>query len=343
MGLNVLITDHASSSLDIERDVLGAVGADLIVAQTGHEAELLALAPLAHAILTDWQNITPAVLDAAPLCRTVTRYGIAQDNIDIDYATRLGILVTHVPEACLDEVSDHTMALLLSCARGIVTYARSTRQGNWNLQVGKPLERLRGKTLGLVGYDSIVQTLIPKALSFGLDIIAYTPHVPYGRMTSFGMLTNNLDFLLSESDLVSLHVPLNAGTRGMINARALRQIKPTAYLINTSPSQVIDEAALYHALREGWIAGAALDGILEQSNPMTKLLELDNVIVTPQAAFYSEQAVQELKFRAATQVAQILDNRMPQNVLNPQVLDQANSRFGRPYHASLALLQPSVL
>jgi len=343
MALNVLITDNGWSSLEIEREVLGAVGAELIVAQTGHEAELVELAPRADAILTNRQNVTPAVLDAAPLCRTVTRYGIASDNIAVEYATRLGILVTHVPEVCLDEVSDHTMALLLACARGIVKYARSTREGNWDLKVGKPLERLRGKTLGLVGYGSIVQALIPKALSFGLDIIAYTARVPYGQMTSFGMLTNNLDFLLSESDLVSLHVPLTAETKGMMGARALRQMKPTAYLVNTSCGALIDEVALSHALRQGWIAGAALDEIATDPTSATELLELDNLIVTPLAASYSEQAFEELKLQAATQVAQILRNQLPLNVLNPQVLDQANSRFGRAYHESLALLHPSVL
>jgi len=342
--MNVLITDYAWSSLDSARQMLGEVGANLVVAETGDERELVRLAPRADAILTNGQKVTPAVLDAAALCRSVTGYGIGLDNITVDYATRLGILVTNVPQCCLDEISDHTMGLLLACARGIVKFARSTRQGVWDLNVGKPLGRLRGKTLGLVGYGPIAQTIIPKALSFGLDIIAYSPHLPYGSLTSFGTLTNNLNFLLRESDFVSLHVPLNSETRGMINTRALRELKSDAYLINTSRGALIDESALYRALCEGWIAGAALDVMtMEPPGPGNRLLGLENVIVTPHAAFHSEEAVEELERQAATQVAQILDNEMPPNVVNPAVLDQANSRFGRPYHSSFVLLHPRVL
>lgn len=344
MGLNVLVTDDAWSTLDIVRQMLGQVGADLVVARTGEEGELVRLARGADAILTNGQKVTPAVLDAAPLCRTVTGYGIGLDYRTLDYATRLGILVTNVPHCCLDEVSDHTMGMLLACARGIVKYARSTRQGDWDLNVGKPLGRLRGKTLGLVGYGRVAHAMIPKAQSFGLDIIAYSPGLPYGSMTTFGTLTNNLDFLLGESDFVSLHMPLNAEARGMINTHALREMKPTAYLINTSRGGVIDEDALYRALSQGWIAGAALDVMtIEPPGPGNRLVSLDNVIVTPHAAFYSEEAVEELERQAATQVAQILGNEMPPNVVNPHVLDQANSRFGRPYHSNLVLLHPSVL
>src|SRR5262245_36215065 len=204
MPYKVLIADYAWPSLDIERGVLAAVGAEPLVADSGDEAELVALAPAADAILTNWKPVTPAVLDAAPRCRVVSRYGVGLDNIAVDHATRLGILVTNVPDFCLEEVSDHAMALLLACARSIVTYARDTRAGKWDLKAGLPLPRLRGQTLGLVGYGNIARALVPKALGFGLKLIAYTPNLASDALAPFGTATNDLEFLLHESDYVSL-------------------------------------------------------------------------------------------------------------------------------------------
>src|SRR5918911_3802701 len=142
MPFKVLVTDHAWPSLDAERGILEAVGAELIVAETGEEAELVQLAPPADAILTNWKRVTPAVLDAAPRCRIVSRYGIGLDNIAVDHATQLGILVTNVPDFCLDEVSDHVMALLLALARRVVRFAGQTRTGVWSQKTGQGMPRL---------------------------------------------------------------------------------------------------------------------------------------------------------------------------------------------------------
>ena len=324
----VLVTDYAWPSLEIERRVLGAVGAELVVAETGEEAELRQLAPQADAILTCWKQVPPGVLDAAPRCLIVSRYGIGLDNIPVAHATQLGILVTNVPDFCLEEVSDHAMALLLACARRVASFARATRQGVWNLPAGRPIPRLRGQTLGLIGYGNIARALIPKALGFGLKIIAYTPRLRPDALAPFGAATNDLDFLLSQADYVSIHVPLTGETRGLIDARALRSMKPTAYLINTSRGAVIDEPALYQALTEGWIAGAALDVLTrEPPEPMHPLLTLDNVIATPHAAFYSETAIAELAEKAVLHVAQALRGERPPNVVNPAVIEQANYRL----------------
>lgn len=328
MTFRVLITDTAWPSVEIERRILAEVGAELIVAETGAEEELIRLAPPADAILTNWKPVTPAVLDAAPRCQVVSRYGVGLDNIAVDHATRLGILVTNVPDFCLEEVSDHAMALLLACARSVVTYARDTRAGKWDLKAGFPLPRLRGQTLGLVGYGNIARALVPKALGFGLKLIAYTPHLTPDALAPFGTATNDLDFLLRESDYVSVHVPLTPQTRGLIGEHALRQMKPTAYLINTSRGAILDAQALYRALTEGWIAGAGLD-VLTQEPPAPDhpLLSLDNVIVTPHAAFYSEAAIEELEIKAATNVVQILQGALPTHIVNRGVLGQAHCRL----------------
>ena len=290
MTFNVLVTDYAWPSLDIQRDVLRAVGAELLVAHYGDEAELIQLAPQCDAILTNWKKVTAPVLDAAPHCLIVSRYGIGIDNIAMDHATQLGIPVTNVPDFCLDEASDHTMALLLACARQVVTYAAATHNGVWQVNTGYPIARLRGQTLGLIGYGSIARALIPKARGFGLKVLVYTPRLAAEALAAFGpecRATNDLAVLLSTSDYISIHVPLTPETRGMIDSKALRLLKPTAYLINTSRGAVIDETALSTALTEGWFAGAALDVLIQEPPPPDHpLLAFDNVIVTPHAAFY---------------------------------------------------------
>jgi D-3-phosphoglycerate dehydrogenase len=328
-ALKVLITDYAWPTVDIERDILGAIGVDLIVAATGAEGELVRLAPDADAILTCWQRTTAAVLDAAPRCRYVGRYGIGLDNIAVARATELGILVTNVPDFCFDEVAEHALALLLACARKIVPFARDTDQGVWNLAAGRPIARLRGQTLGLVGYGGIARALADRARGLGLNIIAYTPRLTPGPLAGGGTATNDLAELLRTADYISIHAPATDETRGMFNEHTLRQMKPTAYLINTSRGALIDEAALHRALTEGWIAGAALDVLTkEPAEPDHPLLTLPNTIVTPHAAFYSEESTAELQRKTATQAAMVLAGQTPPNIVNPSVRRQENYRAG---------------
>lgn len=326
-NFKVLITDYAWPTLEQEHAVLDALGVELLVAQTGTEEEFIQLAPAADAILTCWKRVTPAVLDAAPQCRLVSRYGIGLDNIAVDHATQLGILVTNVPDFCRDEVSDHVLALILSWARRVVTFSRDTRAGVWNLGAGRTMPRLRGQTLGLVGYGNLARAIVPKAQGLGLNVMAYTPRLANAVDAAGVTTTNDLPTLLQAADYLSLHVPLTAETRGLINAERLRQMKPTALLINTARGAVIDEEALLLALREGWIGGAALD-VLSQEPPQSDhpLLALDNVIATPHAAFYSQAAIAELAYKASAHVAQVLRGELPTNLINPQVLQQANCR-----------------
>jgi D-3-phosphoglycerate dehydrogenase / 2-oxoglutarate reductase len=327
-AVTVLVTDYAWPDLAIEERVIGAVdGAVVVAAATGEERELVALAPPADAILTCWQKVTPAVLRAAPRCRIVSRYGIGLDNIAVDVATDLGILVTNVPDFCLDEVSDHALALLMACARRIVGFARMTRGGGWDSRAGRTLPRLRGQTLGLIGYGAIGRTLAPKAAALGLQVIAYTPRIAPDALAPFGSATNDLDDLLRTADYVSIHAPLTTETRGMLGERELRLREPAATWIDTARGPIVDEAALVRALTEGWIAAAAVD-VLEREppDPSHPLLALDNAIVTPHVAFASEAAVVDLRTRAAEHVAQVLRGDLPTNLVNPEVLTRSNCR-----------------
>jgi D-3-phosphoglycerate dehydrogenase len=324
----VLVTDHAWPSLDIEREILAGVDAELLVAETGEEEELVALAPRADAILTNWKRVPAAALDAAPDCLVVSRYGVGLDNIPVDRATELGILVTNVPDFCLEEVSDHAMALLLACARRVVTFASSTRSGDWNLELGRGLPRLRGQTLGLVGLGHIARALVPKARGFGLDVVAYTPRLTADAAPTGVRVAGSLEELLASADYVSLHAPSTPETRGLIGEAELRAMKPTAYLVNTSRGALVDEDALARGVEEGWIAGAALDVMAQEPpDPANPLLRLDGVIVTPHAAFYSETAIAELETKAARNVAEVLAGRVPETVVNPAVLESPQRRL----------------
>lgn len=327
MSSTVLVTDYAWPSLGIERAILAELDAGLLVAETGSEAELVSLAPEADAILTNWARVPEAALEAAPRCRIVARYGVGVDNIPVERATELGILVANVPDFCLDEVSDHAIALLLACARRIVRFDRSTSAGRWNLDLAPGLPRLRGQTLGLVGFGNIARALVPKARGLGLRLLAHTPRLQ--EEASDGVeCTPDIDRLLAESDYVSLHAPATADTRALIGERELRAMKPTAYLINTSRGSLVDEDALVRALTEGWIAGAALDVLVSEPPPPGHgLLALDNAIVTPHAAFYSETAIEELQTKAARNVAAALRGEVPETTINPAVLERPNLRL----------------
>lgn len=324
----VLVTDYAWPSLEIERTILAAVDAELLVAEAGDEAELIALAPSADAILTNWKRVPEAALDAAPRCLVVSRFGVGVDNIPVDHATELGILVTNVPGFCVEEVSDHAMALLLACARRVVTFADSTRAGSWDLELARGLPRLRGQTLGLVGFGNIARTLVPKAQGFGLRVLAYTPRLSAAAVPAGVEVAGDLDELLAASDYVSVHAPSRPETSGLIGEAQLRRMKPTAYLINTSRGALVDEEALARAIQDRWLAGAAVDVLRQEPPPRDHpLLGLDRVIVTPHAAFYSEAAIAELETKAARNVATVLLGDVPDAVVNRQVVDRPNLRL----------------
>jgi D-3-phosphoglycerate dehydrogenase len=330
MSFRVLITDYAWPNLDIERAILDEVGAEIVVAPTGSAEEIIALAADVNAILACWKQVPTAALDAAPRCCIVSRYGIGLDNIPVDHATQLGIVVTNVPDFCLDEVAEHTLALIMACGRRIVPHVAATRQGIWNQQLAPGMPRLRGQTLGLVGYGNIAQAVAQRARALGMEIIAYTPRLAPDALAPWGRATNDLNELLAVADYVSLHLPLTPATRGLIDANALRRMKPTAYLINTSRGAIVDENALLAALDQGQIAGAALDVMSsEPPAPDHPLLRHERVIATPHVAFYSEAAIVDLATKAARHVAQALRGEVPDRVVNPAVLTQENCRLAR--------------
>ena len=320
----VLVTDYTWPTTDPEARVLEAVGAELLIAETGEEAELVELVKQADGILTCFSHVTSDVIRAGANARlqVVGRYGIGVDNIDVEEATKCGIPVTYVPAYCLDEVTEQCLAFLLASARSICTYNSAVREGDWNLSRGTPIFRVRGKTLGILGFGKIGSTLAAKASGLGLRIIAYDPFEDLIKADPAGIESVSLEDLLAQSDYVSIHAPLIPQTRGLINEERLRLMKPTAFLINAARGAIIDMDDLARALRENWIAGAALDVFEPERLPADHpLLACPNLIATPHTAFYSEESVVDLEILAAENVAAILSGFRPASIVNPEVLE----------------------
>ncbi|MHB1162492.1 MAG: C-terminal binding protein [Chloroflexota bacterium] len=324
--MRVLITDHVWPDVEIERRILAGVGAEVVVSPSGAEGDLSRLAVDCDAIMTCFAQVTPAVLRRAERCLHVARYGIGVDNIAVDAATGLGIVVTNVPAFCVDEVAEHTLGLLLACARKIPLYDRATHSGRWDNLMGRPLFRVGGSTLGLIGFGKIGRALVRKVSGLDLRVLVYDPFLSPRDQDTPGIETCDLDTLLRESDFLSIHAPLTPETREMIGEGELRRMKPTAYLLNCARGPIVDTVALERALREGWIAGAGLD-VMPQEPPAADdpLLARDNLILTPHASFYSEQSLETLQTRAAEEVARVLSGRRPSNVVNPAVLPRARA------------------
>ncbi|MGD9633112.1 MAG: C-terminal binding protein [Pirellulales bacterium] len=314
----VLLTDYAWPDLEIEQALLALYDAEIVVAPATDEATLASLAPSMDAIMTNWVDVRAPVIDAAKKCQIISRLGIGLDCIDVARATELRIPVTNVPDYCLIEVAEHSLALLMALARKIHIFQADARAGGYDLAAGFPLRRIEGRTLGIIGLGHIGRRVAAKAAALGLHVVAASRsnHEPVAGVTQV-----DLDELLRSSDFVSLHVPLSDSTRRLIDAQALAKMKPTAFLINTSRGGVVDPAALAAALADNRLAGAALDVHDPEPPDLTKPPYTDaRVIVTPHAAFYSEEAVAELRRRAAHQVGIRLAGGVPENVVNPGVL-----------------------
>ena len=321
MAFIVAVTDSVFPSLEPEHRVLDPMGVELRPGQCRSEEELIALAQEADAVLNCYAKMTARVIGELKRCRVIARYGIGVDNVDLAAATRAGIVVTNVPDYCVDEVSDHGLALFLALARRVVAADQAVKSGAWDVVAHKGIRRLRGQTFGLLGFGKIARALAVKAQAFGMQVLASDPFVAAETMARLRVRATDMDTLLAESDAVSVHVPLSPETRGIMGERALARMKPTAFLINTSRGGLVDESALAAALTAGRLAGAALD-VMEKEPPPPDhpLRKAPNVILTPHLAFYSCEAVVELQTKVAEEAARALRGEPPRSPVNREVL-----------------------
>jgi D-3-phosphoglycerate dehydrogenase / 2-oxoglutarate reductase len=319
-SLLVAVADSVFPNLDLARAVVARAGAELRLAPQATPESIVATARDADGLLVTYAKITADMIDQMKKVRIISRFGIGVDNVDLAAATRDGIVVTKVPDYCLDEVSDHAVALLLSLIRKIPSSNARTHSGRWEMPAVVPIHRLRGTVLGLVGFGRIPQLVAPKAQSFGIKVIANDPFIPAAVMEKAGVRSVEFQELVKTSDYISIHSPLLPETRHLFSTEVFKRMKPGAYLVNTARGPIVDEAALAAALDAKQIAGAALD-VMEQEPPVNSpLFGRDNVILTPHTSFYSVESLEELQTKAAEEVVRVLSGQPPRNPVNPEAL-----------------------
>jgi len=305
---------------DAERAVLAEVGARLVERPCTTEEELLEHGRDAAAIVTLDEPLTARVIAGLPGCRVISRFGIGVDKIDLNAATAAGIVVTNVPDYCVDEASDHALALLLAVSRRILTLDRSVREGFWDTAaVAGPVRRLRGQRLGVLGFGRLGRSFAGKVAALGFEVVVHDPFVPDDAIEASGARPLGLDELIATSNALSLHVPLTPETRHLLNAGRIASMPPGAVVVNTSRGGLIDEAALIVALREGRLFGAGLDVFETEPPPLdSPLLALPNVVVTSHSSHYSLESGEAMRDRAFRNVALVLSGREPLSRVNAQ-------------------------
>lgn len=309
----ILITDYAWPDLNIEQRMLTEAGFEVVQPAATDQDSLVAAARGVVAIMTNWAQVTSAVVAASDQCQIVARMGIGLDNIDIEYCTSQKIPVTNVPDYCVEEVAEQSLALIMALGRQIHHYHWQTQQGIYQLGSGQTMYRMKGQTVGIIGLGNTGRALAERCLALGFKVLIASR----SNQQMPGAKTVELEQLLRESDYVSLHLPLDDSTQGYISKRELEQMKPTAYLINTARGGVIDHSALATALANNQIAGAGLDVQVPEPPDLNVAPYNDpRVIVTPHAAFVSEEALTNLRTRACQQVIDRLQGRRPENVVN---------------------------
>jgi D-3-phosphoglycerate dehydrogenase / 2-oxoglutarate reductase len=320
--LLVGVSDSVFPNLDPAREVLSKIGGELHLAEAPTPEAIMKVAVDADAMLVTYAKITGEMIQQMKRCRVISRFGIGVDNVDIPVATSKGIVVTKVPDYCIDEVSDHAMALLLALVRKIPFSNAQVHSGRWEMPAVVPIHRLRGSILGLAGFGRIPQLMAPKAQAFGMKVVTYDPFVPADVLKRAAVEGVSFAELLKRSDYISVHTPLMPETKHLFNAEAFRQMKPTAYLVNTARGPIIDEDALAAALDAKQLAGAGLDVMTQEPPKNSPLFGRDNVLLTPHTSFYSVESLVELQTKAADEVVRVINKQPPRNPVNPEALQR---------------------
>lgn len=316
--LRVVITDHGFPNLRHEEDVLGAAGAELVVAQCKTAGDVIAAAREADALLVQWAPINAAVIAALPRCRVIVRYGIGVDNVDLAAAKAQGIPVCNVPDYGVSEVAEHAVALALTLVRQIPAIERRLRGGTWKITPDRPMHALRDSTFATAGFGRIASTAHEMMRGFGGRRIAYDPFVSEEAMHAVGVEKVGIEELFGWADVLSLHLPLNAQTKHFVNAATLAQMKKNAVVVNTARGPLIDTVALAAALQAGTIAGAGID-VFEQEPPAKDhpLFACPTAVLTSHVAWYSESSIPRLQRLAAEEAVRGLRGGPLKNRVNP--------------------------
>ena len=316
--MKVTITDYTFPDLEIEERILKTAGCEVVARNCKTEDELIALVADADAVITQFARINAAVIGAMTRARAIVRYGIGVDNVDLDAARARGIAVSNIPDYCIDEVADHTLAYILGLTRQVVAHTADLRAGNWRLAVPVPeMKALRDQTVGVIGFGRIGREVVSRLLPFKCRVFVHDPVVSAADITAAGAAAATLDEIFSTADIITLHCPSTPATRRIIGPASLGKMKPGALLINVARGDLVDTAALVAALQSKRVAAAALDVFDPEPLPADHALRtLPNVIIAPHIASVSVVAVQKLREGAATRAATAARGEPPPNVVN---------------------------
>lgn len=316
--MKVVVTDYTFENLDAEKAILEPLGARVVGPAEKTPQALADLVADADAVITQFASVDAGVIAAMSRARVIVRYGIGVDNVNLEAARAKGIPVCNVPDYCIDEVADHTLALILDLTRQILPHHNRVRSGRW--ESGAPLtamHALKGLTVGVVGFGRIGREVVARLRAFKCPVVVSDPVVPADAIEKAGAMPAPLEALLRTADLVTLHCPSTPSTRRMINRESIATLKPGALLVNVGRGDLVESAALLDALRDGKIGGAGLDvWDPEPVPPDSPLLTLDNVILTPHVASASIPAVRNLRTNVARAVAKALRGEPLANVVN---------------------------
>lgn len=314
----IVLTDYLYETLQPFYDIYDKeTDVEFIPMQLHAKDDIMRETEFADAVMVHFQQLDSDVIGNLKNCKIIARSAVGVDNIDLDAASRAKIPVANVPDYCIEEVSNHAILLLLACAKKLNLLEKAVKEGKWDYAVTKPVHAVRGKTLGLLGAGNIACSVARKARAFGMKVIASDPGLTQEQLVEYDILLVPQDEMLAQSDFVSVHAPLNKHTQKMINADFFAKMKPNAYLINTARGGLMDESALCEALKNGRIAGAGLDVLSQESISKDDPLQaFDNVILTPHAAWYTEEAMYTLLTSAAAEVIRGLHDQPIKHQIN---------------------------
>lgn len=325
--LKVVITDYDYGDLEIERPILAAAGAEIVALQAKTEEQLFEAVVDCDAVMNQYARVGAATIARMRRCKVIARYGVGVDIVDVEAASRRGILVTNVRDYCTEEVADHAIALWLALVRKLTIYDRATHGGEWRWQSGRPVHRVRGRKMGIVSFGKIGRAIAARAAAFGVELLVYDPYVDADEVAAAGAKKLSKADLLAEADYICMQAPMTPETRHFLSAEEFARMKRGVIVVNTGRGPTIDNRALHAALSEGIVAGAGLDDPEEEpakraswSPADNPLFSLPNVIVTPHAAYYSEESIRLARETAAGEVARVLTGRAPHNPVNADAL-----------------------
>ena len=326
--LKVLVTDNGfmiDEVVNDERLIHLKSIADVVRKIPRSDEEMIELVRDANAIISGDSPLTSQILENAKSLKIIARVGVGYDNVDLDAATRRHIIVTNVPGALSASVAEHTILLMLAVARRLIVADKNVREGRWaDYFQHAPSFELNGKTLGLLGLGAIGSAVAQRAKAFNMEVLVYDPYVDEDRVARIGYRRVELDRLLKESDVVSIHSPLTTETKKLIGERELNLMKKSAILINTARGMIVDESSLIEALKKGTIAGAGMD-VLTREPPRQDdpILTLENVTLTPHCVAFALDALRRLWVACSDAVLQVLSGELPRppaNIVNPDVI-----------------------